>query len=216
MTAAAQTEWLNAIPAAIFVFQNESVAFANPAAGALVGCSPDELTGTPYASLFLDSAQAGGFSRLQRRTGSPLSVELTRAEIDFGGAPAQIITALQHDPAKLYRAAIVGSIDSFFLARLDRDAENKVIDVVVVDASERGIQQTRVPRDQVIGLSLTELYPLATYGSLLEGFALVIASGQAFSKELFISNRVVIDGWYHVQLVPLENDHVAVFLRDIA
>ena len=214
MTEAAQTAWLNAIPAAIFVVQHDKIAFANRAASDLVGCPPQELRESPFATLFQDTAEPG-VARLLRRNERPLLVELTRAEIDFGGAPAQMITVMKRDPARLYRDAIAGSIDSFFLARLDRDADGNVIDVVVVDASERGIEQTRFPRDQVIGLSLTELYPEASYADLLQGFAMAVASGQSYSSELFVSNRVVIDGWYHVQLVPLQDDHVAVFLRDI-
>ena len=218
MTEAVQTEWLNAIPTAIFVVQDERIAFSNRAAGDLIGCAPAELNGTPFASLMQDAGTLSGEhnrARLKLRSGTALSVELTNAEIEYGGKPARMITALKRDRLALYRDAIAGSIDSFYLTRLERDADGKASAVVVVDASERGIEQASVPRDQVIGLSLTDLYPEASYSDLIEGFAHALETGEAYSRELFLSNRVVIDGWYHVQLVPLENDHVAVFLRDI-
>ena len=52
MTEATETEWLNAISAAIFIVQNDCIAFANQAAGNLAGYSPHELSGIAYANLF--------------------------------------------------------------------------------------------------------------------------------------------------------------------
>ncbi len=215
MTEATHPEWLNAIPAAIFIVQHDCIVFANRTASDLAGYAPQELAGTASTQLF---AQTNGLAltQLLRRGGTPLTVELTSAEIEYGGAPAQLITALQTDPTKIYRDAIARSIDSFFLVRLVRNTEGNVTGVVIVEASERAIRQTRIPRDKIIGLSLTELYPEASYDELVAGFARAVESGETYSRELYVANRVVLDGWYHVQLVPLENDYVAVFLRDIA
>ena len=214
MTEATQTEWLNAISAAIFIVQNDCIAFANQAAGNLAGYSPHELSGVAYASLF-QQIEGLANTHLLRRNGSVLAVELTHAEIEFGGAPAQLITALEAKTTQLYRDAIAGSIDSFFLVKLKRNAEGHVIGVVIVEASEHAIQRTRIPREKIIGLSLTELYPEVSYDDLIAEFARAVESGETYSHERYVANRIVIDGWYHVQLVPLENDHVAVFLRDI-
>ena len=214
MTEATQLEWLNAIPAATFIVQHDCIAFANRAASDLAGYPPHELTGMASARLF---QQPDGIphTHLLRRSGVPLAVELTQAEIKFDGRPAQLITVLEKNPTQIYRDAIAGSIDSFFLVHLERNAEGRVTAIVIVEASERAIRQTRIPQDQIIGLSLTELYPDVAYDDLVAGFARAVESGQTYSREMYVSNRVVIDGWYHVQLVPLENDHVAVFLRDI-
>src|SRR5947199_2562779 len=102
MSEAAQTEWLNAIPAAIFVVQHDNIAFANRAACAWVGYPAQELSGTPFANLLKNTPEPD-IAHLKCRDGGLLAVKVTRAEIEFGGTPAQMITALKHDPASLYR-----------------------------------------------------------------------------------------------------------------
>jgi len=218
MTEAIQGNWLDAIPAAVFLIQDRRVVFANRAAADLIGCPQGELAGVAVDDLLDDAAALDtehSHAHLKGRAGS-LPVALTTSAIEHESQPAQLVTALQRDPSELYHDAIEGSLDSFYLVKVQRDADGVVVGVVVVDASERGVQQAQLTRDRLIGLSITDLYPNLPPSALIEGFAQAFNTRQPYNSELFLADRVVKDGWYHVQLIPLEDDHIAVFLRDIS
>ncbi len=79
------TDWLDAIPLAIFLCQADQVRFVNRAAADLMGRPADDLSGTAYAD-WID-----GKGRLKTQAGS-MAVEIGDAEIDYEGAPAHLLT----------------------------------------------------------------------------------------------------------------------------
>jgi PAS domain S-box-containing protein len=209
--------WLDAIPAAIFVAQQQRVVVANRAAAALIGCAPADLIGASLDTLF-DHIPAAEPSQgwLQPRAGSPILVDLTSQPVEHEGSPAYLITALRSQPqTSRYRAAIEGSADDFFLIQVARDSEGKISDLTIVDASESALQLTGLTRDQMIGHSARDLVPPNIAATLLTDFAERVAPGTIPIHEIYLYDHLVKTGWYQVQFIPLEDDQFAVFARDI-
>ncbi|HVU14506.1 MAG TPA: PAS domain S-box protein [Phototrophicaceae bacterium] len=207
-----QTAWLDAIPTAIVLYQPDQIVFANRAAADLTGWSPSELIGQPLDALLDGTASLQqNMAFLKTRSGA-IPVELTRAEVDYEGKPADLITLRRAD---LYRAAIERSVNSFYIMQIKRNSDGHLADLSIVDANELGLKQTGLKREQLIGRSVMEILPSIVPDNLT-GFEQVLDSGQPYNNELLIEGLIVKNGWYHVQLIPLQGDRVATFLWDIS
>ncbi len=85
-------DWLNAIPAALLLEQDDRIVFANTAAADLTGYSAGDLAGMRAADV-LEPIGAGALvAHCKCKSGSPIAVTLTRAAVDHDGQPAQLIT----------------------------------------------------------------------------------------------------------------------------
>ncbi len=207
-----QTAWLDAIPAAVVLYQPDQIVFANRAAADLIGRPVSELIGLRLDTLFDGGASLQQPTTFLKTRSGIIPIELTRAEVDYEGKPADLITLRRAD---LYRAAIERSVNSFYIMQIKRDGDGHLVDLSVIDANELGLKQTGLTREQLIGRSVMEILPSIIPDNLV-GFEQVLDSGQPYNRELLIEGMIVKNGWYHVQLIPLQGDRMAVFLWDIS
>ena len=126
-----------------------------------------------------------------------------------------MIALKKREMPDLYRTVIALNNDSFFLGEVRRDADGKIVDFRALDANKRALEKTGLTRDQLIGRSVRDLLPPDRAQWLLDQFVPLIERGKPYDHEHNIVQTLIKDGWYNVQLIPLEDDCVAVFLRDV-
>lgn len=100
MTQVVQIEWLDAIPAAIFLVQNEQIVYANRAAADLMDYPARDLLGSASSALLnnLDTAPDEGW--IAPPNSSPIPVTFTVAGVQHDGAPAQLVTAQPRETSR--------------------------------------------------------------------------------------------------------------------
>jgi PAS domain S-box-containing protein len=127
---------------------------------------------------------------------------------------ARFHAALRNSEAR-FRAAIDGSLDSFFMLKSERDDTGKIIDFVFVDMNRNAENFATLPRDQIIGQRIGPLtQPPALRATLLAKYVQVVEDGVVLEEEFSIPAQGLQARWLHHQIVPLA-DGIAVTLRDI-
>ena len=113
-----------------------------------------------------------------------------------------------------YRAASENSFDAFFIFQAVRDAGDQVTDFRVLDCNTRGAQLVSRTRDQLVGGTMSELFP-STSAVYIEKYKRVVASGEALEEEYQTTMPGTTAQWLRSQIVPLD-DGVAITTRDIS
>ncbi len=203
-------DWLNAIPAAILLQQDDRIVFANSAATLLSGYADGELLGVQTADV-IDSLSGSG--QLKKRSGTAVNVTVTCAAVDHERKPAQLIT-IQPVDANPYRVALEHNRDSFYLMDCIRDEAGELVDLICVDANTRGFAQSTLPPDQLIGHSLRQLFIEHDTLPLFKTLISLIEQRSIHQSEAYIDHPLLETGWYQTQLIPV-GDQVAIFERDI-
>ncbi|NWG15009.1 MAG: PAS domain-containing protein [Chloroflexi bacterium] len=114
-----------------------------------------------------------------------------------------------------FHAAAEGSMDGFFLMESVRDAVGEIVDFTITYANARGEQMARLPREQIVGRLLCELWPFHKEQGFFEQYVEVIRTGKSLQDEVPVilpGNRII---WFHRQVIPV-GDGVAVASRNIS
>jgi diguanylate cyclase (GGDEF)-like protein/PAS domain S-box-containing protein len=117
-----------------------------------------------------------------------------------------------------FRAAVDGSVDAFLVLRAVRDAAGTPTDFTVVDANVVAAAQLGTAPDDLIGLSIGELYPTTRGTGLLAIYAQVLARGQRWEGEYRPTDPRLAARWFHLEVIPLGAalpDAIAVTSRDV-
>ncbi len=213
MAEVSRLDWLDALPSPILLEWEERIIFANRAAGDLIGCAPHELAGASFESVLVGAADD---AQAQRRSGEEIPVTYTYASIQYDGHPAHLVTVQKREPNHVFRDAIEGGIDHFFLVRVERTGGGKIRDFVVLDANKRAVENVRLSRDKLIGHSVRDLLAPAAANRLIKQLGEMLEAGKATHGEINLTQTLLKDGWYEIQLIPIDSKRLAVFLRDIS
>lgn len=116
-----------------------------------------------------------------------------------------------------YRAGAESSLDAFYVLQAMRDSEGQPHDFVIVDVNRRGCELLSASREEIVGCSLIENYPLVIEQGYFDLYKQVLESGEPQQRELQIDAEEygIHAAWLQVQAVPLD-DGIAVSLRDIS
>lgn len=208
-----QIDWLDALPTAVLVVRDGGVLLANRAAGALVGCTPGELAGARLDDLLAGTADA---AHLTTRAGVVIPVSYTDAEVEHEGRPARLITILRREPSQISHRVIESGIDSFALVRVDYAADGQLHDFLVLDANDHALTRAGLPRDHLVGHRASELLPQASLKRLFEQIGAMFDPSKPTYGEIQLIDALTQDGWYEIQVIPIEDDRFAMFLRNIS
>lgn len=212
MAEVTRIDWLDALPTAVLLARDERVVFANAAAGDLIGSPQLELAGSRIEDFLSEMGEA---TCLKTRAGGVIFVNLTSTEVEYEGRPAQLLTVLKREPNHIFRDVVEAGIDSFFLVQIERGDDGQLNDLLVLDANERAINNVGLVRDQLIGHRVREVLTEKSANRLFGELRQMLEVGKPSHGELQLSDMLVEDGWYEIQLIPLEGNRVAGFLRDI-
>jgi PAS domain S-box-containing protein len=121
--------------------------------------------------------------------------------------------ALRESEAR-FRAAVEGSLDSFFVFQSLRDETGRIEDFTFVDLNTNGEKLISMSKQDVIGKKLCELLPINRTGGFFEKYVQVVETGEVLEEEFPLRTPEVKAAWLHHQVVPLA-DGIAITTRDI-
>lgn len=120
-----------------------------------------------------------------------------------------------------FRAAIDAGLDAFYVLEAVRagadDApggRGAIVDFTIVDANAQAAALVGMPREDLIGHSLCELFPLARAAGYFDRYVEVVRSGEAWDGEFEPTDPRVAAEWVWMQAVPF-GDGVALTTRDV-
>jgi PAS domain S-box-containing protein len=125
----------------------------------------------------------------------------------------QMLDALQEKEAR-FRAAVEGSLDSFFVCQSVRDETGCIEDFAFVDINSNGEKLISMSKAQVLGKKLCELLPINRTAGFFEKYVRVVETGEVLEEEFPISVVGITASWLHHQVIPLA-DGIAITTRDI-
>ena len=112
------------------------------------------------------------------------------------------------------RAAVESHRDAFFILECVRDGEGKATDLRYLLLNRRAEKTLRLPRQEVIGRGMGELYPELRSNGMLATYLQAVETGEPVVEE---RSYLAHDGhtrWYNLQAVKL-GDGLTVIVRDI-
>jgi PAS domain S-box-containing protein len=127
---------------------------------------------------------------------------------------AEMLESVSREKEERYRAALTGSLDSFYLFRCVRDPRGRVSDFEFIDVNERGAAMLSRTREEIVGQRLCELYPIHRTDGSFDRYLHVFESGVAIEEEFDLHLDGLKGTRFFHQVVP-HADGVAIASRDI-
>jgi len=114
-----------------------------------------------------------------------------------------------------YRMATEGGSEGFFMLRVQRDRQGRLVDLIVSDCNERGAAFSAMTRADLIGKRFSELYSEPYLSEVLETFRGALEAG-LHEDDLEIPDESPIQvHWVHRKIVR-SGSGLALTLRDIS
>ena len=111
-----------------------------------------------------------------------------------------------------FEAAVESNLDAFYILNCMRDASGAICDMRYVLMNGRGEEVLALPRAEVLGRGMCELFPILRTDGMLADCVRVVETGEPVVIER--SAVIQMTRWYHMQLVKLE-DGIGLTVRDI-
>jgi PAS domain S-box-containing protein len=125
----------------------------------------------------------------------------------------QMLEALQEQEAR-FRAAVEGSLDSFFVFQSVRDETGGIEDFAFVDINSNGEKLISMSKADVLGKKLCQLFPINRTAGFFEKYVRVVETGEVLEEDFPISVAGITASWLHHQVIRLA-DGIAITTRDI-
>ncbi len=114
-----------------------------------------------------------------------------------------------------YYAASEGSVDAFYVLHNVVDKSGAIVDLRVEDVNRQGEKLVGMKKSQMVGRTLTEIFPGVRTNNFLADLIAVAQSGNTHEKEWHDDGPSLRAEWLYRQVVQVEDGVVAI-LRDIS
>lgn|GEM_PF-2672168 len=224
--AAAVFDWLDAVSNAIFVLRDDQILWANSAAARLTGYSSLQLQSLYFTHLFADLPNKGDSNKLFiHADGSPVKVQVTIKPAELDGESITVATVSSPPSTEqdteatqlsenLYRRAIEGTLQGFYLLESKRNLAGEIFDFIFIDVNAHGAAMLQYPLDAMLGKSITEVFPMGLSEGSPEILVKTLETGKMREEDFELVLPTGEKRWFHRQLVPL-GEQIAVFLQSI-
>ena len=129
-------------------------------------------------------------------------------------AAEQTALALAASEARL-RGVLDAGFDAFVIVQAVRDGDGRIADFVIVDVNARAGDMVQRSRDELIGRSLLEVFPLSRSSGLWDQCCTVVITRRPLESMQQVPNPDQQLRWLQRQLVPVAGDAVAISSRDV-
>ncbi len=113
-----------------------------------------------------------------------------------------------------FRLAVDGAREAFLMIDPVRDADGAITDYRIEDCNERAARLLRMPREQLLGCLLSQIFAGERLQQISEFFSDAFEQRFAESEYLTSGNEVHQPGWFYRRAVR-SGDGIAVTIRDI-
>lgn len=213
---------LDAVEAAVLVLQGEHILWGNHAATLLTGYPLLELQGQPVTKLLPTLENSD--QTLLNAAGSLVKIRLTLRQTELDTEPAVLATLIPLPPStetptlpfdeNIYRRAIEGTQQGFFLLKCVRNERGSIVDFTFADINAHGAKMAGYPLEVLKGASLSKLFPPELNEGYLNVFVDLVENRKVLDHDMNFTLPTGETIWIHRQVVPLE-DQLAVFLHSI-
>ena len=114
----------------------------------------------------------------------------------------------------LYRSAIEGNMDAFYLLKSVRNTEGDIIDFRILEVNENAVQQLALSKAELEGSLLCEKFPMNIVLGFFEQYKKVVETGNPLSQDYYLEGGQAEKGWYHHQVIKVR-DGIAIMNRNI-
>lgn len=114
----------------------------------------------------------------------------------------------------IFRMAVDGAREAFYMIRLDHDLSGNVTDFMVEDCNERAAEMSGLARSTLMSNSLSELYESREFKKLYDFFSKTLAQGFYEDEFQVVEGKSHLPGWFQRRAVR-SGVGIAVTVRDI-
>ncbi|MFP4394045.1 MAG: PAS domain S-box protein [Anaerolineales bacterium] len=140
--------------------------------------------------------------------------ELHRAQAALQASEARFRAAAENNPNTFSILESVRAKGEEEEGEEGQEGEEKIIDFRFVYVNNHLPAQAAWDRDEIIGRTISEIFPRNIAQSYIEKYARVVATGEPLDEEYHLPTDCEAAGWYHQQAVPL-SDGIAITNSDI-
>lgn len=113
-----------------------------------------------------------------------------------------------------FLAAMECSLDDFYIFDGIANDSGEIVDFRFSYINPNAERRLGVPRDELIGKSLTDFRPYMTSSGLIEKYREVVRTGQPLTCEVYVDDERIKETWLNIQVVKL-GDGLAITSRNV-
>lgn len=114
-----------------------------------------------------------------------------------------------------FKASLEASFESIYFLTIVKDNHGTIIDFIFNEMNEKGAINLGVPKEELIGKRICELYPINLENGFFEQYKHVFLSKQPLEQEYTIPDGYYTPGYFHHMVLPT-TDGIVIYNRNIS
>ncbi|MCW7460672.1 PAS domain S-box protein [Leptospira limi] len=114
-----------------------------------------------------------------------------------------------------FKASLEASLESIYFLSVVKDVHGTIIDFVFNEMNEKGANNLGVPKEELIGKRICELYPINLENGFFEQYKQVFLTKQPLEQDYIIPDGYYTPGHFHHIVLPT-TDGIVIYNRNIS
>ncbi|TGM02410.1 PAS domain S-box protein [Leptospira jelokensis] len=114
-----------------------------------------------------------------------------------------------------FKASLEASFESIYFLSILKDNEGTIIDFLFTEMNEKGSKNLGVPKEELIGKRICELYPINLENGFFEQYKQVFLTKEPLEQDYTIPDGYYTPGYFHHIVLPT-TDGVVIYNRNIS
>lgn len=114
-----------------------------------------------------------------------------------------------------FKASLEASLESIYFLSVVKDNHGTIIDFIFNEMNEKGSKNLGVPKEELIGKRICELYPINLENGFFEQYKEVFLTKQPLEQDYTIPDGYYTPGYFHHIVLPT-TDGIVIYNRNIS
>ncbi|EOQ89042.1 PAS domain S-box protein [Leptospira yanagawae serovar Saopaulo str. Sao Paulo = ATCC 700523] len=114
-----------------------------------------------------------------------------------------------------FKASLEASLESIYFLSVVKDDHGTIIDFAFNEMNDKGVKNLGVPKEELIGKRICELYPINLENGFFEQYKHVFLTKQPLEQEYTIPDGYYTPGYFHHIVLPT-TDGIVIYNRNIS
>lgn len=114
-----------------------------------------------------------------------------------------------------FKASLEASLESIYFLSVVKDDHGTIIDFTFNEMNDKGVKNLGVPKEELIGKRICELYPINLENGFFEQYKQVFLTKQPLEQEYTIPDGYYTPGYFHHIVLPT-TDGIVIYNRNIS
>lgn len=119
------------------------------------------------------------------------------------------------ETSERFLASMEASLESIYFLATKKDTSGEIIDFVIKELNSKAIRELGLPRSQLIGKGICELFPINMENGFFEQYKKVVKTQTPLEQEYLIPDGYHSSGYFYHQVLPT-TDGIVIYNRDIS